>query len=106
MADLGGAGVAVVGCGGWAFGGGSGLLCCEGGWVWAPDRVWGDGPWGVGLEVGAAVGAALGEIPAAERGYDGSLGRGYDGFLGAGVGGGVRGLGGGLGGRVGLGADV
>ena len=21
-------------------------LCCEGGWVWAPDQVWGDGSWG------------------------------------------------------------
>ena len=26
-------------------GGRLGRLCCEGGWVWAPDQVWGDGSW-------------------------------------------------------------
>ena len=26
--------------------GSSGLWCCERGWVWAPNQVWGDGSWG------------------------------------------------------------
>ena len=41
----------------------------KGGWVWAPDQVWGDGKGGVRRDGWvAAVGAAHGEIPAASAG--------------------------------------
>ena len=68
----GGAGVAaVVGARGWrrwgVRGGDGGRRCgavvLVATAVWAPNQVWGDGSWGLG--------AVLGEIPAAERGYDG-----------------------------------
>ena len=33
-----------------ALAGHSGLWCCERGWAWAPNQVWGDGSWGRALE--------------------------------------------------------
>ena len=38
----------VRGCGD-GVGGGLGLGCCERGWVWAPNQVWGDGILGRGV---------------------------------------------------------
>ena len=47
-------------------------LCCEGGWVWAPDQVWGDGSWGRVSE------AARGRFPLG-GGNDEERGGGNDG---------------------------